>query len=93
MLRWRYPFASHLNFLDPLYIDDDKTPYAPIRYKEIVKECYLISKNINTSYLDILQVTPTERNYMLEFLVAEAKQREEMLAKKKAERAAKKHFR
>ena len=90
MLRWRFRFGSHLNFLDPQFINDQ--PYGPIRYKEIVKECYLISKNINTSYTDILKITPTERGYLLEFLLAEAKQREEMLARRKAERAAKKYM-
>ena len=90
MLRWRSPFGSHLNFLDPQFINDQ--PYAPIRYKELVKECYLISKNINTSYTDVLNITPTERTYLLEFLIAEAKQREEIIARRKAERAAKKYM-
>lgn len=87
MLSWKYPFASHLNFLDQQLTEDGR-PYGPIRYKEIVKECYIISKNINTSYNDLMQITPTERNYMLEFLTDEAKRREEMLQKKKAEREA-----
>lgn len=38
-----------------------------------------------------MEITPTERNYMLGFLLDEAKQREEMLQKKKAERAARGH--
>lgn len=78
-------FASHLNFLDQQFTKDGK-PYGPIRYKEIVKECYLISKNINTSYNDVLQMTPTERNYILEFLVEEAKHNQELIEKRKAER-------
>ena len=86
--RWLCPFASHLNFLDPQTTINGE-PYAPIRYKEIVKECYLISKNINTSYNELLEITPTERNYMLEFLLDEAKQREAVMQKRKAERAAK----
>lgn len=76
--------------MDPQFINDQ--PYAPVRYKEIVKECYLISKNINTSYTDVLKITPTERAYLIEFLIAEAKQREELIAKRKAERAAKKYM-
>lgn len=75
--------------MDPQQTESGE-PYAPIRYKEIVKECYLISKNINTSYNELMEITPTERTYILEFLVAEAKQREEMLQKRQAERAAKK---
>lgn len=84
------PFASHLNFLDPQF-DDEGRPYGPIRYKEIVKECYLISKNINTSYTDLMNITPTERSYMLEFLIDEAKQREALIQKRKAEKAASKY--
>ena len=76
--------------MDPQTTKDGE-PFAPVRYKEIVKECYLISKNINTSYNDLMDITPTERNYMLEFLLDEAKQREQMLQKKKAERAARGH--
>lgn len=67
---------------------NDGQPFAPVRYREIVKECYLISKNINTSYNDLMSITPTERTFMLEFLLEEAKQREEMIQKRKAERAA-----
>lgn len=66
----------------------DGRPFGPIRYKEIVKECYLISKNINTSYTDLLNITPVERNYMLQFLVEEAKEREDMLNKRRAEQEA-----
>lgn len=53
--------------MDPQSTSDNK-PYAPFRYKEIVQECYVISKNLNTSYTDLMKVTPTERGYMLEFL-------------------------
>lgn len=88
-MKWRYPFASHLNFLDP-QTNPDGTPYAPSRYKEIVNECYIISKNINTSYLDILKISPTERNLMLGFLLDEAKQRAELIKKQEMEREANK---
>ena len=49
-------------------------PYAPARYKQIVTECYYLSKNLNTSYSDLLKVTPLERKYMLELLNKEADQ-------------------
>lgn len=52
----------------------DGKPYAPIKYKQIVKEAYLISKNLNTPYSDVMNMTPTERNYILEFLVDDAQQ-------------------
>ena len=70
--------------------NEDGSPYGPTRYKERVRECYLISKNINTSYVDVLKITPVERNMMLNFLLEEAKRREEILAKQEAEREANK---
>lgn len=86
------PFASQVNFLDPQTTNEGQ-PYAPIRYKEIVKECYLISKNLNTSYVDLLKITPTEKNYMLEFLQKEAEHNKQMIEKARAEREArKKHY-
>ena len=48
---------------------DDGRPYAPERYKEIVRERYEISKRINTSYNDLAHVTPTERNYLMQFIL------------------------
>ena len=59
----------------------DGKPYGPIRYEELVKYRYIISKNCNTSYLDAGKLTPTERDYILGYLVDEAKRREEMRKK------------
>lgn len=78
------PFASHLNFLDPQKTEDGK-PYAPLRYEELVKECYLISKNLNTSYIDVLKITPVERKYLIKFLIQEAKHNQEMIEKSREE--------
>lgn len=75
-------FASHQNFLDPQLTDDGK-PYGPYRYKQIVKECYLISKNSNTSYTDVLKITPLERNYILEFIIEGEKRNQEVIEKAK----------
>ncbi len=75
-------FASQTNFLDPQLTSDGK-PYAPVRFKELVKECYIISKNCNTSYTDLLNVTPVEKNYMLEFIMEEIKNAEESIKKNK----------
>lgn len=69
---------------------EDGRPYAPIRFSELAKECYVITKNLNTSYLDVLSMAPTERKYMIGFLMEEAKRRDEMLQAKKAEAAANK---
>lgn len=67
-----------MNFLDPKLTSDGK-PYGPYRYKEIVKECYLISKNCNTSYTDLMKITPIEKNYLLEFITEEFQRTEEMI--------------
>ena len=68
-------FALNRNFLDPNTIkvknedgEEEEVLYAPKRYKDIVKECYLISKNLNTSYIDALKLTPLERSYLIQLL-------------------------
>lgn len=71
-----------MNFLDPQLTNDGK-PYGPFRYKEIVKERWFISKNINTSYNDLGKITPRERDYLLEFIVDEQKRTEEYIKKQR----------
>ena len=61
-------FASNQSFLDPKF-NDKGQPYGPERYKRLVQECYLISKNMNTSYADVLKMTPKEREYLIRFLI------------------------
>lgn len=73
-------FASHLNFLDPQF-NKDGEPYGPWRYKQIVRECYLITKNMNTSYIDILKISPREREYLLQFLTEEFEKNKEAMEK------------
>lgn len=63
--------------MDPAMTDEGK-PYGPFRYKEIVKERYIISKYCNTSYTDLANVTPTERNYLLEFATEECDKAKEI---------------
>lgn len=63
-------------------------PYAPWRFKQLVKELYLISKSIHTSYTELLDITPTEKDYILQFMVEEVKKSEEELQKVKAEAEA-----
>lgn len=75
-----HDFSTNKHFLDPQLTNDGK-PYGPWKYKRIVEECYFISHQINTSYTDLLKITPRERSYLIEFLNREAeaiqKQREE----------------
>ena len=64
--------------MDPLF-NKDGEPYGPYRYKEIVKECYSIAKNCNTPYTDILQITPRERDYLIEFIIEDAEAAKNMI--------------
>lgn len=81
------PFGSHLNFLDQQLTEDGKH-YGPIRYREIVKECYVITKNLHTPYSDVMNMSPTERHYLIDFLIEDAKEQAKELEKRKAEREA-----
>lgn len=69
-------FATAQNFLDPQFTKDGK-PYGPVRYRELVKECYIISKNCNTPYTDVLKMSSKERQYFLSFLAEEFKRIEQ----------------
>jgi hypothetical protein len=57
------------SFLDPQLSKDGK-PYGPKRFKEIVKECWYISDNLNTSYTDVLDLSFQERFYLIECINA-----------------------
>ena len=65
-------FATGKNFLDPQLTEDGK-PFGPSRYKQITKEIYYITKMLNISYHDIMEMTPREKNYFLEFISEDAK--------------------
>ena len=69
---------------------NDGKPYGPVRYKDIVKERYLISKYCNTSYTDIGETSPLERKYILEFITDELKRQKEQIEQMKAQRRARK---
>ena len=56
-------------------------PYAPYRYKEIVEERYQISKHTHTSYNDLGDVTPLERQYLLEFIKRDIERENEIRQK------------
>ena len=68
-----HDFSINQHFLDPKVTSDGK-PYGPWKYKKIVEECYFISHQIHTTYLDLLKITPRERLYLLEFLTREAEE-------------------
>lgn len=60
-------FVSHLNFLFQHY-DENGKPTGQKRFKEIMEECWFISRSINTSYNDILQISPLERKYLVDII-------------------------
>ena len=62
----------------------DGKPFAPLRYKEIVTECYYISKNCATSYTDLMKITPLERKYIMDILTKEAERVKEVREETKA---------
>lgn len=58
-------------------------PYGVWRFKEIVRECYFISANINTSYKDLLDITPREKNLLIDYIVEKNKAEKEAIEKAK----------
>ena len=66
--------------MDPLLTIDGR-PYAPQRIAEIVEERYLISKHIHTSYNDIGDITPLEREYLLKYIKRDLDQQNEAYRK------------
>ena len=77
------PFEPLLSSLDRLSTDSNPQQ----RYKDIVRERYLISKHTNTSYTDTEDMAPIEREYILEFIMEELQRQKELMdeAKAKAE--------
>ena len=71
-------YPSQGSFLDPLLTRDGK-PYAPVRFEQIVKEQYLISKNINTSVVDLDKITPREREIILKFIMEEKQEEKKQI--------------
>ncbi len=82
---WSQRFALNLAFLIPNLTEDGK-PYAPWRFKEIVKECYTISKQINTSYTDLMDITPSERTELIKNISEDIRKQNETFEKQKENR-------
>lgn len=64
---------------------EDGKPYGPIRFKDIVKERYIITKHTNTSYGDTSNMTPLERGYIIEFIKDDLQRQKDLYDKAKAE--------
>ena len=81
------PFVSPQNFLDPEKSKNGE-PYGPFRFKEIIRELYLISKFTNTSYTDLQEITPAEKNHLL-YIISEDKAQEDKIQKEIIEKSKK----
>lgn len=55
------------SFLDP-QLSKDGTPYGPKHYKQLVKECWYVSDNLNTSYTDVLNLAYQDRIYLINLI-------------------------
>ena len=78
------------SFLDPLQFKDG-TPYAPVRTQEIIKECWYISDQLHTSYVDVLDMSYVERMCLLNCINEKREATERELARLDAQRKASKH--
>lgn len=60
-----------------------EVPLGVIKYENLVKECYLISSNINTSYTDLLDVSIREKDLLVNLILDKFKREKEELDKAK----------
>lgn len=68
--------------MDPQWTSDGKL-FATQRYKDLVKERYLITKYTHTSYNDTAYITPLERKYIFDLISEELKRQQEAYEKAK----------
>ena len=62
-------------------LTSDGKPYGPWRFKEITEERYLITKYTHTSYSDTGEMTPIERDYVLNFIIKDLQRENEIRQK------------
>ena len=78
-----------MSFSDPQQLiktDDGEMPYGVYRFQQIVDECFIISKTINTSYTDLMDISIRERDRMIEIIIEDNKKQKEELDKIKAKK-------
>lgn len=56
-------------------------PYGAFRFNQIIEECFYISKFINTSYLDLMEISVKEKNTMIEIINEENRKNQEEIEK------------
>ena len=76
---------SPLNFLDPLLTSNAGKSCAE-RYKELTRGRYLISKYCNTSYNDVGNISPLERDYIIGFITEELERQQKAYEEAKNKR-------
>ena len=74
------PFVSPPNFLGRI-IDENGNPTGPEEYENLVKERYLISKRLNTSYTDTGNISVHERRLLLKYIADEINKEQEAIEK------------
>ena len=77
---------SPLNFLGPI-TDDNGNPVGPQEYEAIVKERYLISKRLNTSYTDTGNISVHERRLLLKYIADEIAKEQEAINQQQQQRS------
>ena len=55
----------------------DGKPFAPLRLKQIVKENFFLTRHLHITYSDLMDMTPTERKYLIDFLVEDFQRQKE----------------
>ena len=87
--------TSTINFYDLLYdprtVTSDNKPYTLALYKSLVAEAYRITRNLNTPYSDVMEMSVLERKYILEFLDLECKEIQKKNEEMKQQMESRKH--
>lgn len=81
---WWFPFELHLNFSDLQQIvktEHGEIPYGAYHYQQLIDECFVISKTINTSYTDLMDISIREKERMLEIIMEDNKKQQEEIEK------------
>ena len=63
------------SFFNPEYTQDGQ-PFGPLRFRQICREEYIISATTHTSFLDVEQISPRERELIIEFLKEDKAERD-----------------
>lgn len=73
-----------MNFFDPRWTSENQ-PYAPKRFRDIVKERYLISLHTHTGYNETSSISPTERILLLQCINEDLQNKKDLYEKMKSQ--------